>query len=132
MPARTRPATTLVVKDVDVDWSYARKYAQKLEAKKRNIVTAGGHALLDAANETVPDDPATGAGDLKSTGFVSVDSEGNVVVGYSARYALRQHEVPYNHQGAGRWKWLELTAKERAAHEEIERAVADEAKEVMS
>lgn len=132
MPARNRAPTMLVVKDVDVDWSYARRHAQKLEAKRKNIVTAGGHALLKEANKTVPDDPATGAGDLKSTGFVSVDDRGEVVVGYGARYALRQHEVPYSHQGNGRWKWLELTAKERATHEEIEQVVAREVEEAMT
>ena len=123
--------TRLVVKRMEVDWGALRKHSRKLEARENNIVTAGGYALLDAANETVPDDPATRAGDLKSTGFVSVDGRGEVVVGYSAAYALRQHEVPMEHQGRGRWKWLEKTAQERAAQSEIEQAVARETREAM-
>ena len=119
---------TLVVKRVDVDWSHARKHAIDLERKiEKDVVTAGGHALLDAANETVPLE--TGA--LKDSGFVSVDRTGEVVVGYSAPYALRQHEVKMKHAGKGRWKWLEQTAKERAAQEMIATAMADELREGM-
>lgn len=122
---------TLVVKRTEVDWTQARRHAERLESKRKSIVTAGGHALLDAANETVPDDPGTPSGDLKSTGFVSVDHRGEVVVGYRAVYALRQHEVPMKHQGRGRWKWLEKTAQERAAASAIEESVADETRKAM-
>jgi hypothetical protein len=107
--------TTLIVKDVDVDWRRARKTQENMKEAVRNIVTEGAYQLLEAANETVPDDPATGGDDLKASGFVEVDQDGNVVVAYSSPYALRQHEIPYKHQGKGRWKWLEMTAKERAA-----------------
>ena len=119
--------TTLVVKKTEVDWSAARRHAIRLEKKRKSIVTAGGHALLDEANETVPKEE----GDLEASGFVSVDDKGEVVVGYSAPYALRQHEVPMNHPGQGRWKWLEMTAKEGAAQDAVADAMADEIKEAI-
>lgn len=122
--------TSLVVKDLEVDWSAARRHKEKVKHAVRNVVTAGGYELLELARETVPDDPETGAGDLKSTGFVEVDRDGNVVVGYSSPYALRQHEDNrLVHQGRGRWKWLELTANERAR--DIGDKMADEARKEL-
>lgn len=120
--------TRLYVKGIDVDWGRARKHARDLDAQKKNIVTAGGHALLDAANETVPREDD----DLADSGHVAVDERGDVVVGYSAPYALRQHEVKMNHQGKGRWKWLEMTARERRAQNEIAEAMADETREALT
>lgn len=122
--------TSLVVKGIEVDWSLARQHERKVAAAERNIVSEGAHRLLDAANETVPDDPETRAGDLKASGFVEVNRGTGpeaFVVGYSAPYALRQHEdSSLRHQGSGRWKWLQLTADERAR--DVGDKMADEAK----
>lgn len=119
--------TTLVVKDLEIDWRKARQLKEQVNRAVRNIVTEGGYELLDAANETVPRDE----GDLEASGYVEVDSRGEVEVGYSAPYALRQHEVKMKHQGKGRWKWLELTAQERHAQRSIGDAMADETKKAM-
>lgn len=122
--------TSLVVKDMRIDWAEAREHKAKVAAAERNIVSEGAHRLLDAANETVPDDPETPTGDLKASGFVEVNrgtGPDAFAVGYSAPYALRQHEdASLNHQGRGRWKWLELAANERTR--DIGDAIADEAK----
>lgn len=110
--------TSVVLKGVELDWRRARRSIDQVNRAKKNIVTAGGYELLARANETVPYED----GELLASGFVEVDEDGNVVVAYSAPYALRQHEVPMQHGGKGRWKWLELTAQERDA----QRAVGEE------
>lgn len=120
--------TKVFVKDIDIDWGRMRKHSRDLDAAVRNIVTEGGYALLEAANETVPTEDE----DLKNSGMVAVDERGEVTVGYTAPYALRQHErMDYRHHGSGRAKWLERTAQERDAQKRVGDAMAEGTREAM-
>ena len=83
----------------------------RAERAARAAAERGAGRLLELANETVPRDE----GDLAASGSVEVDDEGNATIGYSAPYAIRQHEdTSLGHGRGGRAKWLQLSAEEGA------------------
>lgn len=102
---------------VTLDWNDVEVVAQVYNRARESLQSAG-EALLEEANETVPRE----FGDLAESGAVKVMGNhlGNlrVKVGYTAPYALAQHEdTELQHTGQGRAKWLQLTLQEK--HEDL-------------
>lgn len=84
------------------------------ERYRKAAMSAMGDGLEDtltAANVTVPHEE----GVLEGTG--TTDQDGLTgVISYDGPYAVEQHENPkLRHLGKGRYKWLELTFRERSS-----------------
>ena len=87
--------------------------AVKLKVDRRRGLAAlkAAKALLDKANETVPERD----GDLMRSGTASVDmATGKAAVSYDTPYAKRQHEDLTLHHTTGRAKWLQRAQDEQA------------------
>ena len=72
-------------------------------ASARGLGLAAEHGLGEA-NKKVPLEEGT----LERSGAVSVDEENLVAaISYDTPYAVKQHEVPMNHNDGRTHKWLE-------------------------
>jgi hypothetical protein len=86
---------------------------------------AGGEALEKASNELAPKDK----GDLVESSFVEVEGEA-ARIGYTAEYALKQHEaLGLKHPNGGSAKFLELASIREAGA--IGEAMADVIRQQM-
>ena len=87
--------------------------------------TAAVHAIADEVFEEsqrlVPNDPATGSGDLHASGKVEVHVDGSsaeAAISYGTDHAVYQHErLDYHHDNGEAAKYLErpLSAAQRTA-----------------
>lgn len=102
-------------------------------AKQRAAMGRGvkivGEMLRRDANETAPLD----TGELRRSARVSFEGSNakaaRATVRYGAPHAIYVHERPGLHyQGAGRYKWLQLTAEEQ--REKYGRVIADQLRDI--
>lgn len=106
------------------------------EAAIRRGAAAGVRAVADAvfdeSQDLVPNDPATGSGDLKASGQVTDETtptSTEVAISYGTDHAVYQHErLDYEHDSGETAKYLErpLSAAQKTAGKVIADRIAKE------
>ena len=111
-----------------IKWSSTLKLDAALAAIVRGSqagVDEVAQSIFDASQGSVPDDPETGAGDLKRSGEVTAQhtsGQSVAAISYGTDHAVYQHErLDYHHHNRGTAKYLErpLSAAQRGAKAKI-------------
>jgi hypothetical protein len=90
----------------------------------RGLALAAEH-VLGEANKKIPLEEGT----LERSGSTSIDeADLQAAISYDTPYAVKQHEVPMNHDGGRTHKWLEnaLNAETDAVREIIAKTIRKE------
>lgn len=99
---------TIVIEGLDKAVKEFQKRAAKVKTFTPKAMRDIGQDLLGKSVERAPVD----TGDLRGSGFAEVNGN-ETTVGFTAVYALRQHEeLQYNHPQGGEAKYLENPLKE--------------------
>jgi hypothetical protein len=96
-----------------------------LDGSAARGLALGAEHVLGEANKRIPLEEGT----LEKSGSTSVD-EANLqaAISYDTPYAVKQHEVPMNHDGGRTHKWLEnaMNAEKDTVLEIIAKAIRKE------